>query len=72
MVLHVVWENDSEVCYPSGRLVPCLELSLHISPQRIQQYHKKFQNKPHWIPCEKLITQFPDFKWKNWKERLYI
>jgi hypothetical protein len=72
VVLHVVWENDSEVCYPSGRLVPCLELSLHISPQRIQQYHKKFQNKPHWIPCEKLITQFPDFKWKNWKERLYI
>ena len=72
VILHVVWEDDGEVCYPSGRLVPCLELSQHISPQRIERYHKKFQNKPHWIPCEKLITQFPNFKWQNWKERLYI
>jgi hypothetical protein len=27
VVLHVVWENDNEVCSPLGRLLPCLELS---------------------------------------------
>ena len=26
----------------------------------------------HWIPCEKLISHFPDLKWHNWKERLYF
>ncbi|MEK9602884.1 MAG: DUF2851 family protein [Flavobacteriaceae bacterium] len=72
VVLHVVWENDGEVCYPSGRLVPCLELSQHIPLQWIQDYQQKFKNQPHWIPCEKLISNFPQIKWNNWKERLYL
>lgn len=72
VVLHVVWENDSEVCYPSGRLLPCLELSPRIGLQWQEDYEKKFQKMSHWIPCEKLISHFPDLKWHNWKERLYF
>jgi len=72
VILHVVWENDVEVCYPSGRTLPCLKLSNRIPPQWWKKYYKSFEKKTHWIPCEKGITQFPDFKWQNWIERLYL
>jgi hypothetical protein len=49
IILYVVWDNDAEVCYPSGRLIPCLELSKRIVP--------------HWISCEKNISQFPALQW---------
>ena len=72
MILHVVWENDAEVCYPSGRLIPCLELSKRIAPQWVDSYFQKFKKIPHWIPCEKNFKGFPDLQWQNWKERLYF
>lgn len=72
VILHVVWENDTEVCYPSGRLIPCLELSKRIAPQWVDSYFQKFKKIPHWIPCEKNFKGFPDLQWQNWKERLYF
>ena len=36
VILHVVWENDAEVCYPSGRLIPCLETSKYITAQKME------------------------------------
>ena len=72
VILHVVWENDAEVCYPSGRLIPCLELSKRIAPQWVDSYFQKFKKILHWIPCEKKFKGFPDLKWQNWKERLYF
>ena len=72
VILHVVWENDAEVCYPSGRLIPCLELSKRILPQWVEAYFRKFKKIPHWIPCEKNFHQFPYLQWQNWKERLYF
>ena len=72
VILHVVWENDAEVCYPSGRLIPCLELSKRIAPQKMEAYFKNFHKKPHWIPCEKHIDRYPNFQWFNWKERHYF
>jgi hypothetical protein len=35
-------------------------------------YFQKFKKIPHWISCEKNISQFPAFQWQNWKERLYF
>lgn len=72
VILHVVWENDAEVCYPSGQLIPCLELSPSIAPQSVEAYFQKFKNTHHWIPCEKHFDCFPDLQWQNWKERLYF
>jgi hypothetical protein len=72
VILHVVWDNDAEVCYPSGRLIPCLELSKRIAPHGMDAYFQKFKKIPHWISCEKNISQFPAFQWQNWKERLYF
>ena len=54
VILHVVWDNDAEVCYPSGRLIPCLELSKRIAPHRMNAYFQKFKKIPHWIYCEKI------------------
>ncbi|MBL6666884.1 DUF2851 family protein [Flavobacteriaceae bacterium] len=72
VILHVVWENDAEVCYPSGRLIPCLEMSKYITAQKMEAYFNSFKKMPHWIPCEKYFDSYPDFQWHNWKERLYF
>ena len=72
VILHVVWEEDVEVCYPSGRLLPCLELSKRISTQWVDRYYKTFEKIPHWIHCEENFDRFPNLQWQNWKERLYI
>jgi len=45
VILHVVWENDVEVCYPSGRTLPCLKLSNRIPPQWWKKYYKSFEKK---------------------------
>ena len=31
VILHVFWNNDIEICYPSGSIMPSLELSKIIS-----------------------------------------
>ncbi len=72
VILHVVWESDVEVCYPSGRIIPCLVLSSRIHPQLLKQYDKQFKKNHSWIPCEKLFSSFPQIKWQIWKERLYL
>lgn len=72
VILHVVWEDDQALCYPSGRAVPCLVLGNSLDPEHWERYQKKFITLPHWIPCEKMIASFPEFKWSHWKERLYL
>lgn len=72
VVLHVVWKYDTEVCYPSGRLMPCLELSRCIPSDQLKRYDAMFQKIPQWIPCENSFSRFPHFKWELWKERLYF
>ena len=72
VILHVVWNNDVEVCYPSGSIMPSLELSKIISENLIKLYQKQFDQSPDWIPCERIFSNYPKVKWKNWIERLYI
>ena len=72
VILHVVWEYDVEVCYPSGRLIPCLVLSSRVDKDLLAFYDRQFKKNPQWIPCEKLFTNFPSVKWQIWKERLYL
>lgn len=72
VILHVVWNNDVEVCYPSGSMMPSLELSKIVPENLIKLYQKQFDQSPNWIPCERLFNNYPKVKWKNWIERLYI
>ena len=59
VILHVVWEEDVEVCYPSGRLLPCLELSKRISTKWVDRYYKTFWKNTPLDPLRKKIWSLP-------------
>ena len=61
VILHVVWENDAEVCYPSGRLIPCLELSKRIAPQRWRLTSKTFTRSPIGFLVKSILIVIPIF-----------
>ena len=72
VVLHVVWEDDIEVCLANGSLLPTLALSNYVSQNEVNKLHHYFKQHQSFIPCE---DQFPTVSTEIltlWKERLYI
>lgn len=55
VILHVVYEHDSNVSTSSGNILPCLELKHRINKSDLRNYKMLRYNK-NWIPCEKLIS----------------
>lgn len=73
VILHVVWEDDSEVFRSDGSKIPTLELKNYISQELLSAYQNLFdQNKKSFINCENDITGVDDFLFENWKERLFF
>ncbi len=72
VVLHVVWEDDIEVCLANGSLLPTLVLSTFISPKLIEKLTNYFKQKQSFIPCEDQFPHAPQEVLTLWKERLYI
>ncbi|MGB2170960.1 MAG: DUF2851 family protein [Flavobacteriaceae bacterium] len=72
VILHVVWEDDIDVCRRDGTLVPTLVLSEYIPQNTIQQLRYFFSQKTSFIPCEEQLKQMPLPLFLLWKERLYI
>jgi len=72
VILHVVWENDSDVCYTHGNPIPTLQLDDFVTDQEFQHYEKTFVKKPLFVPCEAFMEQFPTSNWLDWQERLLV
>ena len=72
VVLHVVWENDSDVCYTNGNAIPTLQLLDFVTEQEFQHYEKTFVKKPLFVPCEAFMDEFPTSNWLDWQERLLV
>lgn len=72
VILHVVWEDDVEVCRPNGSLLPTLILSSFVSKQLVNNYNTYFKQETSFIPCEESIKEFPQLHWISWKERIFI
>ncbi|AYQ35193.1 DUF2851 family protein [Runella sp. SP2] len=51
VVLHVVWENDADICRHDGTVVPTLALKDITSPKLLHKYHLLIESK-ETIPCE--------------------
>lgn len=68
VILHVVWEDDTEPGEVSGN-IPVLELKNRISKLLLDRY-EELMNSPSFIPCERSIHFVRDITWKSWKERL--
>jgi hypothetical protein len=72
VILHVVWNFDSDVCYPNGTPIPTLELSNYVAAETLDNYSSCFLKKPQFISCEKELGTFSTAKWLAFQERLFV
>ena len=71
VILHVVWEHDTEIYRSNNIEIPVLELKKYVDPSAIQNYQSLMAPKS-WIFCEKQIKEVDEFVFKNWQERLFF
>ncbi|WKL47688.1 DUF2851 family protein [Flavobacterium pectinovorum] len=71
VILHVVWEHDTEIFGKNNREIPVLVLKEYVSSETVNNYQSLMSPKS-WISCEKQIAQIDDFVFKNWQERLFF
>ncbi|WP_296314296.1 DUF2851 family protein [Winogradskyella sp. UBA3174] len=71
VILHVVWEHDTEVFRKDNTEIPTLELKHYVNQDLQNNYQKLIQSKS-WINCEKDFSDVDDFLLNNWLERLFI
>lgn len=71
VILHVVWEHDSEVFSQNNSEVPVLILKNYVSEEIIKNYESLIVPKS-WIFCEKEIKDIDKFSFLNWQERLFF
>lgn len=69
VVLHVVWEHDTEVFRQDNTEVPVLELKNYVDASLLSSYNVLSAAKS-WIYCEKELESLNGFVLENWKERL--
>lgn len=71
VILHVVWEHDTEIFRSNNSEIPVLELKNYVDVATISNY-KSLISPKSWIFCEKQLATMPQFVWTNWQERLFF
>ena len=71
VILHVVWEHDTEIYRKNNTEIPVLEIKNYVDPDTIANYQSLMAPKA-WIFCEKQLTHISPFILKNWQERLFF
>lgn len=71
VILHVVWEHDTEVYRKDNSVIPVLEIKNYVSKSEFDKYKKLCQSKS-WIYCENEISDCDKLVFSNWKERLFF
>jgi len=71
VILHVVWEHDTEVFRKDNSEIPVLELKSYIPKAIIENYNALAMAKS-WIYCEKEIQNIDAFVLKSWQEKLFF
>jgi hypothetical protein len=71
VILHVVWEHDTEIFREDNTEIPVLVLKDYISSETLNSYYS-LVNPKSWISCEKEISQIDHFVFENWQERLFF
>jgi hypothetical protein len=71
VILHVVWEHDTEIYRKNNTEIPVLELKKYVEKDTITNYQSLMAPKA-WIFCEKELTDVSPFILKNWQERLFF
>lgn len=71
VILHVVWEHDTEVFRKNNAVIPVLELKQYVAAEVLNQYNQLFVRKI-WINCENQLKLIDNFTLSNWVERLFF
>ncbi|WP_426095926.1 DUF2851 family protein [Flavobacterium sp. DSR2-3-3] len=71
VILHVVWEHDTEIFRKNNIEIPVLELKKYVDKSTVENYQSLMAPKS-WIFCEKQIQEIEEFVFKNWQERLFF
>ena len=71
VILHVVWEHDTEIFSRDNNEIPVLILKDYVASEILSNYNSLVMPKS-WIFCEKDIAKIDDFILKNWQERLFF
>ena len=72
VILHVVWEDDTEVYRKNNTIIPTLILKDVVDESLLNNYKKLFAKENKWINCENDFATTDDFILGNWLERLYF
>jgi len=71
VVLHVVFEHDSEVCTRQGIVPPTVELLHRISIPCLEQ-HQALMRSKEFVPCARQIDQVEQGRIDLWLERVLV
>lgn len=71
VILHVVWEHDTEVFRKDNTELAVLELKKFVPDKMLANYQSLMASKT-WIFCENGISAVDKFVLKNWLERLFF
>jgi hypothetical protein len=71
VILHVVWEHDTEIYRKNNSEIPVLELNKYVHIDTVTNYQSLMSPKA-WIFCERQLTDIAPFVLKNWQERLFF
>lgn len=72
VILHVVWEDDTEVFRKDNTPIPTLQLKDVVDVSMLNNYVKLFSKQNKWINCENDFASTDTFVLINWLERLYF
>lgn len=72
VILHVVWEHDTDVFRNDNTAIPTLQLKDFTSKDVLNNYEKLFSKNGKWINCENDFASVDNFVLSNWLERLYF
>lgn len=72
VILHVVWQHDTEVFRNDNSVIPTLELKNYVHETVLENYHTLFNKQNKWINCENDFALVDTFVLNNWLERLYF
>ena len=71
VILHVVWEHDSEIFRKDNSEIPVLELKNYVAKEDVNKYQALVTSKS-WIFCEKEFHNIDAIIKLNWQERLFF
>jgi len=72
VILHVVWEHDTDVFRKNNSSISSLELKKYVFKDALENYNRLFLKSEKWINCEQDFSNVNDFILNNWLERLYF